>query len=196
MKKNHFFLLAVTLLLNVALHFNVQANQSQEAQQTTSKLDSEVRTALPNAQLAGRGKLNFFGLEVYDASLWTAEGFKADNFDSQAFALDLHYHRGFSAEAIAKRSLKEMNRIEPIPDQLAQQWLTELQDALPNIKKGDHLVGVHQPGKGVYFWHNGMRKGEIKDADFSRQFFAIWLSPKTPEPKLRMALLGKTKATP
>jgi hypothetical protein len=33
--------------------------------------------------------------------------------------------------------------------------------------------------------------GEIRDAAFARLFFAVWLSPRTSEPALRSALLGK-----
>jgi hypothetical protein len=36
---------------------------------------------------------------------------------------------------------------------------------------------------------NGQPLGEIRDAEFARRFFAIWLSPQTSEPKLRLALL-------
>ena len=161
-----------------------------------SVLPANVKAEIPGAQLSGTGKLTFFGLSIYEAHLWVSSDFKATDFENHAFALELQYLRNFAGEAIAKRSIEEMQRIEPLPEKQAQQWLSVLKAAIPDIKKGDHLVGEHQPNVGVVFWHNGKRSGEIKDAEFSRQFFAIWLSPKTPEPKLRMALLGKTKATP
>ena len=37
---------------------------------------------------------------------------------------------------------------------------------------------------------NGKPTGEIRDAEFARLFFGIWLSPKTSEPELRAALLA------
>ena len=153
-------------------------------------LPQEVSTGLASAQFSGTGKLTFFSLNVYDASLWVSPGFKPDDFGNHAFALELHYLRAFSAENIAKRSLEEMQRIEKIPEPLAEQWFTTLRDVLPDVKKNDRLIGVHKPGTGVSFWLNGKRSGEIRDAEFSKQFFAIWLSSKTSEPKLRKALLG------
>lgn len=154
------------------------------------KLPQEISSALANAQFSGTGKLTFYGLNVYDASLWVSSGFKANDFEDHAFALDLHYLRNFSAADIAKRSLEEMQRLETVPEQKAVLWMKALNEAFPNVKKGDRLIGLYKPGAGVTFWINGKRTGEIKDVDFSRQFFAIWLSPKTSEPKLRKALVG------
>jgi Chalcone isomerase-like len=155
-----------------------------------AKFPQEINTSLPNAQLSGAGKLTFFGLNVYDANLWVSSEFKANDFENHAFALDLHYLRTFTAADIAKRSLDEMQRIEPVSEQKAALWQKELTGVIPNVKKGDRLIGVHKPGAGVTFWLNGKRTGEIKDPEFCKHFFSIWLSPKTSEPKLRMALLG------
>lgn len=155
-----------------------------------AKLPQEIKATLAPAQFTGTGKLSFFGLNVYEANLWVSSGFKADDFEDHAFALDLHYLRSFTAEKIAKRSIEEMQRLEKIPESKAELWLSTLSDVLPEIKKGDRLIGLHKPGTGVSFWHNGKRSGEIRDAEFSKQFFAIWLSPKTTDPKLRKALLG------
>ena len=177
------FLLLSALVLQLG---NVFAKNPSEP----LKLPQEINAAMAPTQFSGTGKLTFFGLNVYDASLWVSPGFKANDFDDHAFALDLHYLRGFSAEKIAKRSIEEMQRLEKIPDPTAEQWLAKLTEELPNVKKGDRLIGVHKPGSGVTFWLNGKRSGEIRDTEFARQFFAIWLSPKTSEPKLRMALLG------
>ena len=152
---------------------------------------TDLATSLPAAELVGKGKLTFFGLEVYESSLWAAPSFKALAFENHSFALELHYLRNFTAIDIAKRSIDEMQRMEPVPDQKVALWIKTLSESFPNVNKGDRIVGVHKPGVGVTFWHNGKRSGEIRDAEFSRQFFSIWLSPKTSEPKLRLALLGK-----
>jgi hypothetical protein len=39
------------------------------------------------------------------------------------------------------------------------------------------------------FLLNGRPLGEVRDPDFARVFFGIWLSPRTSEPALREALL-------
>jgi hypothetical protein len=58
------------------------------------------------------------------------------------------------------------------------------------VRKGDRILGAHRPGVGASFWVNGQASGDIRDAEFSRLFFGIWLSPKTSEPSMRAALLG------
>jgi hypothetical protein len=179
------FLLMCTLVCQLSIGMSLAKNPTD-----APKLPQEVSAALASAQFSGTGKLTFFGLNVYESSLWVSPAFKPLDFDNHAFALELHYLRGFSAESIAKRSLEEMQRIEKIAEPTAELWLTTLSEAFPNVKKGDRLIGLHKPGSGVSFWHNGKRSGEIRDAEFARQFFAIWLSPKTSEPKLRKALLG------
>jgi Chalcone isomerase-like len=169
--------------------FSVFAQALQPTKQP--ELPSEIASALPPTEFTGKGKLTFFGSEVYESSLWAAPSFKGSAFENHHFALELHYLRNFTAADIAKSSLEEMQRIEPVPGQKAALWIKTLSESFPNVKKGDRIVGTHKPGFGVTFWHNGKRSGEVRDADFSRQFFGIWLSPKTSEPKLRQALLGK-----
>ena len=61
---------------------------------------------------------------------------------------------------------------------------------LPDVQKGDRVMGVHRPGVGAAFWMNGKPTGEIRDAEFARLFFGIWLAPTTSEPGLRTALLA------
>jgi Chalcone isomerase-like len=183
--------LIVLLAMQIAV-FGAFAQTTQAAQTALPMLPADVSNTLPNAEFAGKGKLTFFGLEVYESSLWVSPNFKGLVFENHSFALELHYLRNFSASDIAKRSLEEMQRIEPIAEQKAALWLKILREALPDVKKGDRLIGLHKPGGGVEFWLNGKRASEIRDPNFSRQFFAIWLSPKTSEPKLRMALLGYT----
>ena len=186
-------LLAAFIALNATTGITAHASTAVAASSANapSALPTEVTTAVADAQFSGSGKLTFFGLDVYESSLWVAPSFKPTAFENHAFALELHYLRNFTADAIAQRSIEEMQRLEPLPDQKAEQWQKALREALPNVKKGDRLMGLHRPGAGVVFWNNGKRSGEIRDAEFARQFFAIWLSPKTSEPKLRRAMLAK-----
>ena len=157
--------------------------------------------ALPAAVLAqagaelvptGRGRLTFWGFEVYDAALWTARGFRAAQFDSQPFVLELTYQRNFSADDISRVSLKEMRRHGEFDTALGERWQAQLAAALPDVRRGDRLAGVHRPGQGVSFFHNGRLTGEVADATFARLFFAIWLGEATSAPELRQALIAGT----
>ena len=69
--------------------------------------ESATATPLSGVRLAGQGVLRFLGFEIYRARLWVPPGFDADNYGAQPLALELTYHRDFTAEAIAKRSLEE-----------------------------------------------------------------------------------------
>ena len=62
--------------------------------------------------------------------------------------------------------------------------------AFPDVKEGDRLTGRHDAKEGARFWLNGKPVGAGFDADFSRRFFGIWLSPQTSEPALRKKILG------
>ncbi len=158
--------------------------------QTATALPAEVQEALPQARPLGQSRLKVWGFQIYDARLWAAPGFDAARHTSQPVALELSYLRDFEAKAIAERSVQEMRRSAPISAEQESRWLAEMQRVFPNIKTGDRLLGIHQPGSGAQFWLNGKPRGDIRDAEFARLFFGIWLSPKTSEPAMREALLG------
>ena len=140
----------------------------------------------------GRGRLTFWGFEVYDAALWTARGFRATQFASEPFVLELTYQRNFVADEISRVSLKEMRRHGEFDAAQAERWQAQLTAALPDVRRGDRLAGVHRPGQGVSFFHNGRLTGEVADATFARLFFAIWLGEATSAPELRQALIAGT----
>ena len=154
-----------------------------------SSLPPELRVALPTAALAGQAKLTFWGFEVYQASLWVAPGFAAGAYADHGFALELVYLRDFSGADIAKRSLAEMARQGPLSTDQATRWGDQMRALFPNVKASDRLTGIHFSGVGARFVFNGQPLGSIPDAEFARRFFGIWLSPRTSEPKLRLALL-------
>lgn len=170
-------------------------SNSSVAQAVSTVQAAEQANAMPlsGVRLAGQGVLRFLGFEIYRARLWVQPGFDADNYGARPLALELTYHRDFTAEAIAKRSLEEMRRVGSFTPQQATRWQQALQAALPNVKSGDRLLGIHQPGVGAVFKMAGRVVGEVPDAEFSRLFFGIWLSPQTSEPGLRQELLAATR---
>ena len=156
-------------------------------------LPAELRTSLPQAKLIGKARLKFWGFEVYDARLWAPAGFAPTRYGAFPLALELAYLRDFKAQDIAERSLAEMRRSRPIGGDQAAQWKAEMLRVLPDVRRGDRLTGLHRPDEGATFWVNGQASGEIRDAEFSRLFFGIWLSPKTSELPLRASLLGESR---
>jgi len=154
---------------------------------------AEVRSALPTARLIGAGQLRFIGLLVYEARLWAPQ--PPAEPTNESLALELLYARTLQGKQIAQRSLVEMRRIEPVNDSLADRWLEALRTLLPDVHAGDRLTGVQRPRRSTELFHNGRALGEVIDAEFTRLFFGIWLSPRTSEPALRARLLGLAEAS-
>ncbi len=151
---------------------------------------AEVASEVPGARLVGSGTMRWLGLRVYDARLWAPEPLTLDTWAARPFALELQYARTLYGRLIAERSLEEMKRAGGIGDAQAERWLAAMKRAFPDVVKGDRLTGVQRPDEGVRFFHNGTLRSELRDPDFTRRFFGIWLSPQTSEPKLRQSLLG------
>jgi len=152
----------------------------------------EVSTTLPEVTLSGNSRFTYFGFDVYDASLWVTQDFSADAYERHPFALSLTYLRDFTGDAIATRSVDEMRRQPGSTDDQMAAWRRLMQQLFPNVRKGDRLTGIHRPGEGAVFLVNGRLLGTIRDAEFSRRFFGIWLSSQTSSPRLREALFANT----
>lgn len=150
-----------------------------------------VRLILPDAKLAGEGRLRFFGLRIYDARLWVGRRFDADDFGAYPLALELTYHRAFAGADIAKRSVEEIEHQGGLTPGQTQRWRKELAGLMPDVMPGDRLTGLYQPGRGMTVWRGSRLLGSIEDAELAKRFFGIWLSPRTSEPDLRGALLAR-----
>lgn len=61
----------------------------------------------------------------------------------------------------------------------------------PDVKAGERLTGVNLPGVGAQFRAKGRVLGEIRDPEFAKLFFGIWLSPQSSEPRMRQSLLAQ-----
>ena len=158
----------------------------------SAKAPPELDDELPGARWRGTGVMRFFGLHIYDLRLWSPAPLAGDG-DRQPLALELVYARKLVGEMIASRSLDEMRRIGPFSDAQGASWLAAMTQLFPDVQAGDRLTGVQRPGQFARFFFNGQRRGEVADAEFSRLFFGIWLSPRTSEPKLRAQLLGEAR---
>ncbi len=172
------------MLLLAALPAAVRANLAPQP------LPPELQAELNGARLLGESKLKYYGLHVYDIRLWGEAGIDGRSLQSQPLALELQYARAIEGKAIAERSLKEMQGLGAIDAALAERWLQQMRQIFPDVKKGDRITGVQRPGEATRFFVNGQARGEVRDAEFTRLFFGIWLSPRTSQPKLREALLG------
>jgi Chalcone isomerase-like len=180
------FLYAIALLSAFCV-LPVSANQPPGSPPVPQVLANELN----DARFAGQAKLKVLGFQIYDAKLWVASNFKSKTFSEHAFGLELAYLRNVSGEDIAVRSLDEMRRFATLSPDQETQWLRQMREVFPSVQKGDRLVGINQPGVGATFHFNGKLQGEIRDPEFARLFFGIWLFETTAKPWIRKDLLTK-----
>jgi len=141
---------------------------------------SELRTL-------GSGEMRWFGLSIYEASLWSTNG----RFnDSEPFALSLRYARDIPGKRLVSTSIDELKRLGTRDEATLERWRQLLASVFPDVKRGETIVGVSLPERGALFFHQGRLSGEIADPEFARAFFAIWLDARTRAPDLRAQLLG------
>lgn len=140
--------------------------------------------------------MKVWGFAVYDAALWVAPDFVETAFAQSPLVLELTYLRDFKGSDIARRSVQEMRRQGGMSFAQETAWETQMRVLFPDVRKGDRITGVYQPSGVARFWHNGRWLGEVRDLQFARQFFGIWLSPQTSAPDLRRALLAQRTVAP
>jgi len=150
-------------------------------------LPTLVTNALPDLKRLGDGRLRFFGLHVYDSSLWAPGAFSFD----KPFALDIRYAMSIRGRDLSSRSIDEMKGIGFTDPEKLTRWEASMDKVFPDIRSGDRLVGVHVPGKEARFYSNDRLLGTVADPEFARAFFGIWLDEKTSQPRLRSRLLGQ-----
>ena len=135
----------------------------------------------------GSGEFRRFGFLVYEATLWAG-----DDPLRPPLALRLDYKRSIEGKAIAEASVKEMRRF--VSDEgLLRQWGEQMQRIFPDVKPGDHILGIYRPD-GARFYQGDRLLGAIGLAGFAEAFFAIWLDARTSAPDLRTALLRRPGA--
>ena len=142
---------------------------------------------LTHFKAVGNGTLRFLGFPIYDATLWSPSGAWAAN---RPFALELRYTRGFSGSTITRRTIEEIRSLRAPPAATLAHWEQQMRGLFPDVQAGDRLIGVRMPGKGVVFYRDTHKLGQISDEAFADAFFDIWFNPATRAPELRARLLG------
>ena len=170
-------------LLAAAAAFAVAAAHAHAGPPLPVALASEVPLLRP----LGEGRLRWFGLHVYDSSLWVPG--EAWSFD-RVFALDIRYAMNIRGRDLTKRSLEEMRKLGFSDPARLRRWEEAMDRVFPDIRPGDRLVGVNIPGREARFYSQDRLLGTVPDPEFARAFFGIWLDEKTSEPALRARMLG------
>ncbi|MFZ6872068.1 chalcone isomerase family protein [Undibacterium sp. Di27W] len=179
------------LSFSLLLAATAMAVHAEEKTATPPLVPAHISVEIPQASLQGTGSFRWFGLHIYDASLWSApEGYKPDSDKPQKFALDLAYARTLYGGKIADASIEEIEKLKLGTPEKRERWQAQMKKIFPDVKQGTHITGIHIPNEAARFYLNGKLLGEIHDAEFAHAFFAIWLDKNTSAQGLRSKLLG------
>ena len=179
-------LIGVALLLAAGL----------SAHATASGPSSAALSGL-NVAPVGSGVLSWFGIDVYEATLFTESGRFEGSGTTETVALELRYRRNIPASRLVERTRKEWNRLDgktELPDAASREaWLEQVAGFWPDITPGDLIVTVVSPGGPARFYTAGEFIGEVADPAFGPAFLGIWLHPDSSRPDLRDQLVGAAR---
>lgn len=145
-------------------------------------------SALPSAELVGTGTMRFLGFRVFDAELFAPNGRYDPN---RPFALKLTYLRNFEGQAIADKSAEEIQRQGVGDSRKLNRWKSQMAAIFPDVRKGQSITGLRDASGNTVFYSGKRRIGAIRDREFTRYFFNIWLGPNTRDAGLRNRLVGQ-----
>lgn len=147
----------------------------------------DISAHVPNSEKVGQGRLSYMLWDVYDAALYAPEG---DWQSGKPFALQLSYLRAIPGKKIADRAVEEI-RAQGFTDEVRlADWHAQMRAMFPDVREGITLTGVYTNAGETIFYEGNKEIGSVKDLEFGRQFFNIWLGPQTSAPDLRRKLLG------
>lgn len=144
---------------------------------------AEIKKTISAEAPYGKAALTRLIFHAYDAELWTDT--KPWSYEAP-FALSLTYRMGFTSDELVDKTLEELARIHGD----RSSFKADLVRAFPAVEDGERITAVFTPKSGVRFYYNGQKTADIESPQFAREFFDIWLSDKTSEPRLRRKLLG------
>lgn len=149
-----------------------------------------IQYKIPDAKIVGQGVLSYAFWDVYKATLYAPRG----EWDpSRPYALSIEYFRDIKGKDIADRSVQEIRRQGLIDKVRLSAWSEQMKLIFPNVHEGTVLSAIYIPGNETIFYHGHKKIGTIKDEDFGKHFFAIWLDKTASAPELRLLLLGQTE---
>jgi hypothetical protein len=163
----------VFLTIGVILLFALQIQASEEL--------------LAKQKLIGKGRFSFLIWNVYDAKLYSPNGIYNTN---QPFTLKLTYLRDILGVDIAKSTIDEIRKQGFKNELKLAKWNEQILRIFPDISTNESLTGTFTEKKTIIFYNDNKFIGEIKDKEFAKLFFDIWLGEKTSAPHLRKQLLG------
>jgi hypothetical protein len=172
-----------------------------ESLKETSHAPTPIAQAFPGQSPLGKSALYAFVFKLYDIALWAKSVKCAESF-SCTMALETIQNLGASKETLVSKTLEKITYYHPeLLKGSIEIYRKRLEDLYPErVNSGDTIQVLFNPEENlISFYHKGKSnddytlKGSVKDGEFARHFFEIWLHPKCVYGKLREELLGLAK---
>ena len=151
------------------------------------------------AQRVGTGLLKWFGLEIYEAALWTPDGTFSGAYAEEPVAFTLSYRRSFSRERLIDITRTAWDELALATDEQQQRWSRELATIWVDVRKGSNMTTLVLPSGETRFYDADRVLGRIEDPAFGPAFLRIWLDARvagTALGDLRADLLSRTDSHP
>jgi hypothetical protein len=153
-----------------------------------------LTSASPGEELGltklGEGKLRWFGLSIYTASLWSNSETSLGNFYENPVLLTISYDRNISKDRILQTTRQEWERLDGVFDEREALWIESLTRIFPDVKAGDQISSLVLPDGQTHFFLGKQEIGRVDDAEFGPAFLSIWLDPNTRSKPVRAKLLN------
>ena len=148
-------------------------------------------TGFPSLYAVGHGRLTWFGLSIYQASLWTATGDYQNLNESIPIALTITYQKNIASDALAQRTIEEWSQLGIFDKDTRAAWGQRLSQIWPDVVPGDSITTLVTAAKKTQFYHNNALLTVLDDPTFGIALLSIWLDPNTSEPDLRAQLINQ-----
>ena len=155
----------------------------------------QVQVGGSNLTLNGLGlrQATAFKVNVYVAALYVtktstdANALLGANTPSE---LILQFVRNVGADDLRKGWSEgfEKNAKDQLP--ALKDRIAMVNGWMADVKTGERLTFIYQPGTGLQVNVNGAVKGTIKGDDFAKAFLSIWLGADPPNPEIKAGMLG------
>tara|TARA_R110002050_G_scaffold118195_2_gene235378 strand:+ start:3698 stop:4270 length:573 start_codon:yes stop_codon:yes gene_type:complete len=135
----------------------------------------------------GQGSVTKYMFTVYKLALWAENNqYKYSN----KLALQAWQEIEVTQEDLIKETLKKIYDNNHVSDEKLGQYEGYLKKIYPaNIKPKQTWTVIYIPNKSIDFYFNGKPYGKVKDMDFAKKYFGIWMNPAGEFKDLRQNLL-------
>jgi len=182
-----FYLVLLAILMIVPARM-VQADVAHTSVEITGA------SRFPTLIAVGDGELTWFGLSIYQASLWTATGEYQNIKDSLPIALTITYDKHIASDDLAQRTVEEWEHLDIFDSEWRASWAVRLRHIWPNVKPGDSITTLVTNDRKTQFYYNDKPLTMFDDPMFGVALLSIWLDPNTSKPELRAKLIGQQES--